>query len=297
MTSSESTGTGDLHQENKSDCKTVDSSHTHEDHSCNNNGIDFNQLGSQHSENISEKEENQMRGSLNYSNLSRDPSASFAKDVKEEIITTSTMKTEDDAKIADNKIKETEGISNSVSKICGLEESVSDSSENNAQETGGISTSLTNLCGLEKPVFDTSSTTSPSLVLPELLCAKSTTGRLMRELDEKMAIVSLDSPCNTKALLHWNRLWRSSKEVEEISRWKDTAEKILKMSARRVEGYDDFDYQAIYAYLGHDENTSESSYEPELNVFSKKQEEVEMLEKDLQLFQYLSRINSLATNC
>merc|ERR1712042_16145 len=288
----ESEATDNLDQENKSDCNTVDSSQTNEERidSSTINEVASSQHGSIHSENISEKEENQLLGS---SNLPRHPSESF---VKEDVSTTSNIKTEDDARLGENQLKETEVLSNSVSKACGLEEWFSDSSENNIKETEGISSSVNKECGLEKPVFESSSTT-PTPVLPEYLCAKSTSGSFVVELDEKMALFSLDGLCGSKVLLHWNRMWFSSKEVEEISKWEDTTGKKFKISARRLGGYKEFEYQAIYAYLAPDEKTSESSHELELDVFSKKQEDIEMLDKDLQLFQYLSRINSLATNC
>merc|ERR1719481_868439 len=291
----ESESAGDFDQEkNKSDCKTIDPSHTNEERtdSCTISGDASNQHCFIHSE----KEENQLLGSSNCSNLPRLPSEDFAKDVKEEMNTNSNIKTEDNANIGENKIKETVGISASVSKVYGLEEPVPDASENKLEETESISNSVSNVCGLEETVTDsTGITTIP--VLPEYLCAKSTSASFVIELDEKMAIFSLDSPRGTKVLLHWNRLWLSSKEVEEIRRWEDTTGKKFKIGARRLEGYEEFDYQAIYAYLAPDEKTSGSSYELELDVFTKKQEDVDMLEKDLQLFKYLSRINSLANNC
>merc|ERR1712050_67195 len=115
----------------KSDCKTVDSSQTNEERidSSTINEVASSQHGSIHSKNISEKEENQLLGS---SSLPRHPSESF---VKEDMSTTSNIKTEEDAKLGENQIKETEVLSNSVSKACGLEESFSDSSENNIKET------------------------------------------------------------------------------------------------------------------------------------------------------------------
>ena len=52
-----------------------------------------------------------------------------------------------------------------------------------------------------------------------------------------------------------------------------------------------FYFKVTFAHLAPDMDT------PELVEFSKKQQEIDMLEKELQLFVCLKKINCLATKC
>ena len=79
--------------------------------------------------------------------------------------------------------------------------------------------------------------------LPECLTDDSTSGSLVTQLDEKTAILSLNYPAGTKALLYWDSLWLSSQDVTGISGWEELVGTEIKVNARRVEGYEEFDYQ------------------------------------------------------
>lgn len=145
--------------------------------------------------------------------------------------------------------------------------------------TGDIKESMNNIRDKEDILPDTSGT-SAVMALPECLSAQSTCGTLETQLDDKMAILTLDKPAGTKALLHRSKLWLSNREMEKIRGWEDVSVKKIKVDARRVEGFEEFDYQVTYAYLAPEIEVAGSSAPPSLDVFAKKQEEDEMLKKD-----------------
>merc|ERR1712142_868079 len=137
--------------------------------------------------------------------------------------------------------------------------------EDNTEMTGEIKESTSSIRNKEDVLPDTSGT--PVMALPECLSAQSTSGILEIQLDDKMAILTLDKPAGKKALLHRSKLWLSNREMNEIRGWEDVSEKKIKIDARRVE---EFDYQATYAYLAPDMEIAERSVP---------QEEDEMLKK------------------
>ena len=58
----------------------------------------------------------------------------------------------------------------------------------------------------------------------------------------QFVIISLDFPAGTKALLHCDRLWLAD---QVLSVWKGLTEQVVTVNARRVEGFEEFDYQVI----------------------------------------------------
>merc|ERR1712142_336990 len=141
--------------------------------------------------------------------------------------------------------------------------------QDNIEMTGEIKESTSSILNKEDVLPDTSGT--PVMALPECLSAQSTSGTLETQLDDKMAILTLDKPAGRKALLHRSKLWLSNREMKEIRGWEDVSEKKIKIDARRVEGFEEFDYQATYAYLAPEMEVAESSVS---------QEEDDMLKKD-----------------
>jgi len=138
------------------------------------------------------------------------------------------------------------------------------------------------------------SSSIPVLVLPESLTDQLTSTIVVNQLDEKMAIFTLDYPAGTKALLHRDRLWLSGdKDMEGTSDFKCVEEKQIKINARRVEGYEEFDYQVMSAFLA----TTEDIITPEMNEFAIIKQDEDGLNKDLQMFLCLSKINNLDKNC
>ena len=92
---------------------------------------------------------------------------------------------------------------------------------------------------------DTSgSSTIPVLALPEHLTDQTTSAVVFQKLDEKMAIFTLDYPAGTKALLHMDRLWLPGyHDMKESPGFEGMVDKQVRINARRVEGYEEFDYQ------------------------------------------------------
>merc|ERR1712142_677485 len=96
--------------------------------------------------------------------------------------------------------------------------------------TGEIKESTSSILNKEDVLPDTSGT--PVMALPECLSAQSTSGTLETQLDDKMAILTLDKPAGRKALLHRSKLWLSNREMKEIRGWEDVSEKKIKIDAR-----------------------------------------------------------------
>merc|ERR1719209_1156286 len=135
-----------------------------------------------------------------------------------------------------------------------------------------------------------SNSSTPVLFLPESLTDQFTNVFVVNQLDEKMAIFTLDYPAGTKALLHRDRLWLSGdKDMEGTSDFKCVEEKQIRINARRVEGYEEFDYQVVSAFL----STTEDIITPEMNEFAIIKQDEDGLNKDLQMFLCLSKINNL----
>ena len=89
-----------------------------------------------------------------------------------------------------------------------------------------------------------SSCSSQVLVLPERLTDQTTSAIILNKLDEKMVIFTLDYPAGTKALLHRDRLWLpGNQDMEESPGLEAMVDKQVTIHARRVEGYEEFDYQ------------------------------------------------------
>jgi len=122
-------------------------------------------------------------------------------------------------------------------------------------------------------------TYAPLLSLPQSLTYKSTTGTLNQQLSAQFAIISLDFPAGTKALLHCDRLWLAD---QAMSLWDGLTEQVLKINARRVEGFEEFDYQVKFARL--DTGVGGSSSTTELAKFATDKLEVETLDKELEMF-------------
>ena len=67
---------------------------------------------------------------------------------------------------------------------------------------------------------------------------------VIHKLDEKMVIFTLDYPAGTKALLYRDRLWLpGNQDMEESPGLEAMVDKQVTIHARRVEGYEEFDYQ------------------------------------------------------
>jgi hypothetical protein len=83
---------------------------------------------------------------------------------------------------------------------------------------------------------------APILSLPKFLTDQTSTGTLSQQLNAQFAITSLDLPAGTKALLHFDRLLLSD---QAMSVQEGLTEQVVRVNARRVEGFEEFDYQVI----------------------------------------------------
>ena len=94
-------------------------------------------------------------------------------------------------------------------------------------------------------------TEEASMILPELLRDQDTRGVLHHELGPKFAILSLDYPAGTKALLHCDRMWVTDHPMLGGFGWEVLtlpAEQGVRVNARRVRGFEEFDYQ-VHLYI------------------------------------------------
>merc|ERR1712192_31885 len=120
--------------------------------------------------------------------------------------------------------------------------------------------------------------TSPLLSLPEFLTEQTTSGILEQQLSTKFAILTLDSPAGTKALLHCGRLLVDKGMVPG---------QVLRVSARRVEGFEEFDYQVTHAGLNSGLAMDEEgcvSKQTDLGKLAEEKLDNEMLDKELEMF-------------
>ena len=85
---------------------------------------------------------------------------------------------------------------------------------------------------------------APILSLPKFLTDQTSTGTLSQQLNAQFAIISLDLPAGTKALLHFDRLLLSD---QAMSVREGLTEQVVRVNARRVEGFEEFDYQVLFA--------------------------------------------------
>eukprot|EP00092_Neocalanus_flemingeri_P031428 GFUD01034134.1.p1 GENE.GFUD01034134.1~~GFUD01034134.1.p1 ORF type:complete len:720 (+),score=233.20 GFUD01034134.1:76-2160(+) len=131
---------------------------------------------------------------------------------------------------------------------------------------------------------------SDDVSLPELLIDQHTCGTLDRELSLKLAILSLSSPAGAKALLHSDRMWVTDHPMFggfgwEVLTW--PAEQGIRVNARRVTGFEEFDYQVTFAHAGvstFNVEMGDYSYTTELARFAEDKQEVAMLDSQLELF-------------
>jgi len=114
---------------------------------------------------------------------------------------------------------------------------------------------------------------TPLLSLPEFLTDQTNSGTLEQQLGSQFFILTLDYPAGTKALLHCDKLLGDQGMVSG---------QVLKVSARRVQGFEEFDYQvthaSLYSGLAVDEDGTE------LCKFAEDKLEEEMLDKELEMF-------------
>ena len=85
-------------------------------------------------------------------------------------------------------------------------------------------------------------------VSAEWLSDQSTLGILHQELSHKFAILSLNSPVGAQALLHFDRVWVTDHPMVEEFGWKGlfrSSEQGVRVNARKVGGFENFDYQVI----------------------------------------------------
>merc|ERR1719318_574659 len=133
---------------------------------------------------------------------------------------------------------------------------------------------------------------SPLLSLPKFLTDQTSSGNLEQQLSSQFVILSLDFPVGTKALLHCDRLLLAD---QDMSVWDRVAGQVLRVSARRVEGFEEFDYQVTSARLDSGVAINEEGgcsitgptqlAEDKLEVdMLDKYLELEMLDKELEMF-------------
>ena len=145
--------------------------------------------------------------------------------VKEEILDTNDVDDETESKTTnDNIADEVIGASNNLESLESL------------PEKSSINEELK-----KRPV-----SSPPLLSLPEFLTDQTTSGTLDQQLSAQFAIISLDFPSGTKALLHCDRLWWAD---QAMSVWDRVTDKVVRVSARRVEGFEEFDYQVLFCHL------------------------------------------------
>jgi len=136
-----------------------------------------------------------------------------------------------------------------------------------------------------------------ALSYPESLFDNVTLGTMSQALSQEFAIVTLNCPVGTKALLHCDRVWVTDKPMrmmegaesdwEELTKASTPGLEGIRINARKVQGFDKFEYQVTFAHIGvgaFEGIKGKSSYTQELAEFARTKEEVEMLDKQLNTF-------------
>jgi len=165
----------------------------------------------------------------------------------------------------------------------GIEENAEESEvQVKKEEFGQETTNVEHVFKTDLVVEDT----SPPL--PELLSDQNTLGTLYQELGHKFAILALDSPVGVKALLQIDRIWVTDHPMFEGVGWEvlsRPSEQGIRVNARKVAGFQEFDYQVTFAHVGvsaFNVEMGEFSYTPDLAKFSEKKQGVEMLDSELE---------------
>jgi len=127
-------------------------------------------------------------------------------------------------------------------------------------------------------------------VIPEILSDASILGTLTQVLGDNYAILTLDSPAGTRALLHKDRVWHRDRAGGGGAGWEELTmqgEERVRVRARRIRGIEEFDYQVIFAHIGVPDFSSdvcELSYTTELARFTEEKQDEVMLDAQIKMF-------------